>query len=305
MNSDRDERNARTYRVTGINLRSKPSGEADRMMTILTKEAGLIRVIAPSARKQKSSLSGRSSLFVVNDLLIARGKSMDKITQAESIESFPKLALDIRKLTASQYLAELALQQAQSDQSQEGLFYLLMEHLHRLQASAPEEVLARLTHAVYQLLAIAGVAPQMYRCCLSGEILEPEVGNPVWRAAFSVEAGGAITLAALAAWRTEQQGETSEDDREIASGAFTRVAERAVRLYGVRPASRPTQLGAIQMTLMQQLSGKELPYLDPETLPQGMNPDMAWRSIERLLRSCAHYHFDRPIRSATLVDQLF
>ena len=275
------------------------------MMTILTKEAGLIRVIAPSARKQKSSLSGRSSLFVVNDLLIARGKSMDKITQADSLESFPKLALDIRKLTASQYLAELALQQAQSDQSQEGLFYLLMEHLHRLQASEPGEILARLTHAIYQLLAIAGVAPQMYRCCLSGEILEPEVGNPVWRAAFSVEAGGAVTLAALAAWRSEQQGETSEDDREIASGAVTRVAERAVKLYGAKPTSRPIQLGAIQMTLMQQLSGKELPYLDPETLPQGMNPDMAWRSIERLLRSCAHYHFDRPIRSATLVDQLF
>ena len=305
MTSDREERNARTYRVTGINLRSKPSGEADRMMTILTKEAGLIRVIAPSARKQKSSLSGRSSLFVVNELLIARGKSMDKITQADSIESFPKLALDIRKLTASQYLAELALQQAQSDQSQEGLFYLLLEHLHRLQAAAPDEILARLTHAIYQLLAIAGVAPQMYRCCLSGEILEPEVGNPVWRAAFSVEAGGAVTLAALAAWRSEQQGEIAEDDREIQAGNVSRVAERPVRLYSAKPASRPTQLGAIQMTLMQQLSGKELPYLDPETLPNGMNPDMAWRSIERLLRACAHYHFDRPIRSAILVDQLF
>ena len=230
---------------------------------------------------------------------------MDKITQAESIESFPKLALDIRKLTASQYLAELALQQAQSDQSQEGLFYLLLEHLHRLQAAAPDEILARLTHAIYQLLAIAGVAPQMYRCCLSGEILEPEVGNPVWRAAFSVEAGGAVTLAALAAWRSEQQGEVTEDDREIEAGNVSRVAERPVRLYSAKPASRPTQLGAIQMTLMQQLSGQELPYLDPETLPQGMNPDMAWRSIERLLRACAHYHFDRPIRSAILVDQLF
>ncbi len=309
MNSDRDNRSARTYRVTGINLRSKPSGEADRMMTILTKELGLIRVIAPSARKQKSSLSGRSSLFVVNDLLIARGKSMDKITQADSVETFPKLALDIRKLTASQYLAELALQQAQSDQSQEGLFYLLMEHLHRLQASESGEILARLTHGIYQLLAIAGVAPQMYRCCLSGEILEPEVGNPVWRAAFSVEAGGAVTLEALAAWRSQEQGEQPEDDREIQTGdrtaTVTRITERPVRLYSPKQASRPIQLGAIQMTLMQQLSGKELPYLDPGTLPQGMTPDMAWRSIERLLRSCAHYHFDRPIRSATLVDQLF
>ena len=105
MSSSTRDRTTRTYRATGINLRSKPSGEADRLMTILTKEYGLIRVIAPSARKQKSSLSGRSGIFVVNDLLIAQGKSMDKITQAESLQSFPKLSLDIRKLTAGQVSA--------------------------------------------------------------------------------------------------------------------------------------------------------------------------------------------------------
>jgi DNA repair protein RecO (recombination protein O) len=321
MNSFKDDRNARTYRVTGINLRSKPSGESDRLMTILTKEAGLIRVIAPSARKQKSSLSGRSSLFVVNDLLIARGKSMDKITQADSIESFPKLSLDIRKLTAGQYLAELALQQAQSDQSQEGLFYLLMEHLHRLQAAQTEMILPRLTHGVYQLLAIAGIAPQMYRCCLSGEILEPEIGNPVWRAAFSVEAGGAVTLKALAEWRSEQNGNPSQsletDAPDLHPGQeahdesaghhrqVIRVAERPVRIYSAKPTQRPVQLGAIQVSLMQQLAGVDLPPLEVEWLPQGMTTDMAWRSIERLLRGCAHYHFDRAIRSAALIDQLF
>jgi DNA repair protein RecO (recombination protein O) len=323
MNAFKDDRNTRTYRVTGINLRSKPSGESDRLMTILTKEAGLIRVIAPSARKQKSSLSGRSSLFVVNDLLIARGKSMDKITQADSVESFPKLSLDIRKLTAGQYLAELALQQAQSDQSQEGLFYLLMEHLHRLQGAEPEMILPRLTHGVYQLLAIAGVAPQMYRCCLSGEILEPEVGNPVWRAAFSVEAGGAVTVKALAEWRSEQNGspqqpseslnpdlnpdssDASEERSTSNPNRFIRVAERPVRIYSAKFAQRPVQLGAVQVSLMQQLAEGELPLLDVDWLPQGMTTDMAWRSIERLLRSCAHYHFDRPIRSAALIDQLF
>jgi DNA repair protein RecO (recombination protein O) len=318
MDEFKDDRNARTYRVTGINLRSKPSGESDRLMTILTKEAGLIRVIAPSARKQKSSLSGRSSLFVVNDLLIARGKSMDKITQADSVESFPKLSLDIRKLTAGQYLAELALQQAQSDQSQEGLFYLLMEHLHRLQGAEPEMILPRLTHGVYQLLAIAGVAPQMYRCCLSGEILEPEVGNPVWRAAFSVEAGGAVTVKALAEWRSEQNGSPqqpaeshSSDLNSESSGEssppnrFIRVAERPVRIYSAKFVQRPVQLGAVQVSLMQQLADEALPPLDVDWLPQGMTTDMAWRSIERLLRSCAHYHFDRPIRSAALIDQLF
>ncbi len=222
------DRSTRTYRTTGINLRSKPSGEADRLMTILTKEHGLIRAIAPSARKQKSSLSGRSGLFVVNDLLIAKGKSMDKITQAESLQSFPKLSLDIKKLTAGQYLAELALQQALSEQSQEGLFYLLLEHLDRLEQATNDYILPRLTHAVFQLLALAGIAPQMHRCCLSGESLVPEVGNPVWRAAFSVEAGGAVTVKALrAAIDAQNQAHAQEELEERTDG------DGVIRVMGV------------------------------------------------------------------------
>jgi DNA repair protein RecO (recombination protein O) len=51
---------SRTYQTTGINLKSSPIGEADRLVTILTSDYGLIRVIAPGARKPKSSLGGRS-----------------------------------------------------------------------------------------------------------------------------------------------------------------------------------------------------------------------------------------------------
>ena len=68
---------SRTYKVTGINLKGMPLGEADRLLTILTQELGLIRVVAPGARKQNSKLGGRSGLFVVNELLIAKGRSLD------------------------------------------------------------------------------------------------------------------------------------------------------------------------------------------------------------------------------------
>jgi DNA repair protein RecO (recombination protein O) len=307
MATQNRDRATRTYRVTGINLRSKPSGEADRLMTILTKEHGLIRVIAPSARKQKSSLSGRSGLFVVNDLMIAQGKSMDKITQAESLQSFPKLSLDIRKLTAAQYLAELALQQALSEQSQESLYYLLLEHLDRLEASPIDRILPHLTHAIFQLLALAGIAPQLYQCCLSGETLHPEVGNPVWRAMFSVEAGGLVSVAALRASNLKSdRADNSEELLEETNGdGVIRVMERPMRIYNARFIPRPVQLGAIQVSLMQQLAASEVPQLDPTTLPGGMSPDRAWLSIERLLRQCARYHFDRPIRSATLIEQVF
>src|SRR4028119_989456 len=120
---------SRTYKATGINLKSMPLGEADKLVTILTREFGLIRAVAPGARKQKSQLGGRSGLFVVNELLIAKGRSLDKIIQAETKESYPGLGKDLGKLAASQYLAELVLCQADAEQPQEGLYDVLNEHL--------------------------------------------------------------------------------------------------------------------------------------------------------------------------------
>ena len=66
-------RRQRTYRATGINLKAIPLGEADRIVTILTPERGLVRAVAAGARKQKSQLGGRTELFVVNELVLAEG----------------------------------------------------------------------------------------------------------------------------------------------------------------------------------------------------------------------------------------
>lgn len=140
---------SRTYKATGINLKSMPLGESDRILTVLTREFGLMRMVAIGSRKQNSKLGGRSGLFVVNDLLIAKGKSLDKITQAETLESYPGLGRDLKKLTAGQYLAEIVLQQALSEQPQEELYYLFNEHLARLERSPSSQVLPHLSHAVF------------------------------------------------------------------------------------------------------------------------------------------------------------
>ena len=67
-------------------------GESDRVLTVLTREFGLIRAVAPGVRKQRSTIGGRSELFVVNELLIAKGRSLDKITQADTVQSHPGLS---------------------------------------------------------------------------------------------------------------------------------------------------------------------------------------------------------------------
>ena len=184
----------RNYKATGINLKGMAMGEADRLVTVLTKEYGLVRVIAPGARKHKSKLAGRSGLFVVNEALFVKGKSLDKLVQAETVRSFPGLSKDLAKLTASQYLAEIVLSLALSEQPQEELYYLLIEHLARIESAPTAHVLPCLAQATFHLLALAGVAPEVHRCCLSRSPLEVDLSNPDWRVAFSVCSGGVVTL---------------------------------------------------------------------------------------------------------------
>ncbi|KGF72690.1 hypothetical protein DO97_06625 [Neosynechococcus sphagnicola sy1] len=269
-----------TYKAIGINLKSMPLGESDRLVTVLTREFGLVRAVAPGARKHRSKLGGRTSLFVVNDLLISKGRTLDRISQAETLASYPGLSQDLGKLTAGQYLAELALFQALSDQPQEELFYLLNEHLRRLEQCATAVVLAQLTHGVFQLLRLAGIAPQVQACCLTQAPLTPNFTEPEWCIGFSAVIGGTVSLTALARWAQEAKVTISQQ----------------------RPTPVQTRLNALELSLLQQLPQIELP---PGLGEQEVDPSQlqaSWGAVENLLRQYAQYHFDRPIRSAAIVD---
>ncbi|MGV0025530.1 DNA repair protein RecO [Phormidesmis priestleyi] len=282
---------SRTYKATGINLKTMPLGEADRILTVLTREFGLMRVVAIGCRKQNSKLGGRSGLFVVNELMLAKGKSLDKITQAETLESYPGLGRDLKKLTAGQYLAELVLQQALSEQPQEDLFYLLNEHLARLERSPSSQVLSHLTHAVFQLLVLAGIAPQVHQCCVSQTQLHPDLTDSDWQAGFSTAAGGVVTLKELEQIRLEDQGLKGLEKPAQNSNFKTPHSKRSARLN--------TLLNATELTLLQQLAQANLSDSDFPSV------ETAWFSIERILRHYAQYHFDQPIRSAALIDTCF
>lgn len=301
---------SRTYKATGINLKAMPLGEADRLVTILTRELGLIRVVAPGARKQNSKLGGRSGLFVVNELLLAKGRSLDKIAQAETLESYPGLSRDLSKLAASQYLAELVLCHALSEQPQEELYELLNEHLRRLEqlprnTSVPL-VVAHLSHGVFHLLALAGIAPQVQLCCMTQLSLKPDFTDPDWRVGFSVEAGGTVSL-------TLDQARLRNFQRPSISkgGTITQTnTNEEVEVQTAPPPRLNARLDAMELTVLQKLAEAELPQLNTVLSGQSGNLsalpsfDTVWMKLERILRDYAQYHFGRSIRSAALVDAL-
>lgn len=281
---------SRTYKATGINLRGRPLGESDRLLTILTREVGLIQAVAPGARKHQSSLRGRAELFVVNQLLLSQGRSLDKIIQAETVESYSGLSQDLGKLAAGQYLAEVVLSQGLVG-SQEDLFLLLSEHLNRLEqipgTPSPQttlQIIAYLTHGLFHLLALGGIAPQVQYCCRTRHPLIPPVNDPNWRAAFSIDAGG-IFLPASVAMPTKPPPSGTHDLVTVSGSSRLLIT-----------------INSAELTILQQLSQPQLPEMShPMTSDYWLNRQ-EWISVERILRKYAEYHLDCSIRSATLID---
>src|SRR5436305_9819437 len=97
----------RVYRSEGIVLKAYNYGEADHILTLFTPNAGKLRAVAKGMRRTKSRMSGHLDLFKRSTLLVARGRQLDLVTQAETIESFSAMREDLWRSTYCHYVAEL------------------------------------------------------------------------------------------------------------------------------------------------------------------------------------------------------
>jgi DNA repair protein RecO (recombination protein O) len=266
-------------------------GESDRVLTVLTREFGLIRAVAPGVRKQRSTIGGRSELFVVNELLIAKGRSLDKITQADTVQSHPGLSRNLGKLAAAQYLAELAIASALSDEPQEELFWLLGEHLSRLERLSDRTeiqsaavLVAHLTHGIFHLLALAGLAPQVQVCCATRHPLIPNFTDPNWQTGFSIPSGGTFSLSELANLEAELSSEI---------GSLYKSASRSRQINSNKHLTN-FKINAKELAALQELASPEL--------GEGIADRTTWVSVENILRQYAQYHLGFTIRSGSSID---
>ncbi len=90
-------------------LRTQKLGEADRIITLLTRQNGRVRAVAKGIRRTKSRFGARLEPFTHVDVMIHPGRSLDVITQAEVIRAYgPPLAADYPKYTAGAAMLETA-----------------------------------------------------------------------------------------------------------------------------------------------------------------------------------------------------
>jgi DNA repair protein RecO (recombination protein O) len=97
------------YRDDGVVLRTQKLGEADRIITLLTRHNGRVRAVARGVRRTKSRFGARLEPFTHVDVMIHNGRSLDVITQAEVIRAYgTPLATDYPKYTAGTAMLETA-----------------------------------------------------------------------------------------------------------------------------------------------------------------------------------------------------
>jgi DNA repair protein RecO (recombination protein O) len=104
-----DNEDVQGYRDDGVVLRTHKLGEADRIITLLTRQNGRVRAVAKGVRRTKSRFGGRLEPFTHVDVLIHPGRSLDVIQQAEVIRAYGKpLATDYPRYTAGTAMLETA-----------------------------------------------------------------------------------------------------------------------------------------------------------------------------------------------------
>lgn len=159
------------YRDEAIVLRTHKLGEADRIITLLTRQHGRVRAVARGVRRTTSKFGSRLEPFTHVDLQLAEGRNLDTITQAETLSPFHAgIGHDYDRYTAGTVMLETA-DRLVAEEGEPALqqFLLLVGGLRVLAAGdrAPNQVLDSF---LLRSLAVAGYAPSFDACARCGSL---------------------------------------------------------------------------------------------------------------------------------------
>ena len=175
----------RSFRVNAIVLRHSDWGEADRLLTLFTREMGKLRAVAKGARKARSRKAGHLEPFTHVRLQLAQGRDLPIVTQAETVDAYIPLRDDLIKTGYAAYTAELIDRFTYEEESESSIpFRLLMETLGRI--SQEKEAWLAVRYYEMRLLDSLGFRPQLFTCANCESKIEAEDQF------FSLAAGGVI-----------------------------------------------------------------------------------------------------------------
>ncbi len=175
---------SRLYRTPAVVIKRMDLGEADRIVTLFSRDEGKIRAVAKGVRRSTSRSAGHLEPFTLTDVLFAVGRELDVISQADTLESFRGIREDLDRTTHAYYLTELVDLLTEDRQENRLVYDILVRGLHDLVASADARMVIILFHL--DLLEAVGYRPELRECVACRAAIEPERNH------FSALLGGVV-----------------------------------------------------------------------------------------------------------------
>jgi DNA repair protein RecO (recombination protein O) len=178
------------YRDEAVVLRTQKLGEADRIVTLLTRRHGRVRAVAKGVRRTGSRFGSRVEPFMQVDLQLHesggnRTSSLDIVTQAETIAPFgERIATDYARYTAATAVLETAERLTAEEREPSLRLYLLLVGALRALAEGQHEPALVLDAFILRALALAGYEPSLDACA--------RCDLPGPHRFFAVAAGGSV-----------------------------------------------------------------------------------------------------------------
>ena len=171
-----------THTTQAINLKSYPLKESDKIVVMYSKDKGLIRAVAKGIKKTKSSLGARMEAFIANTLLLAKGRNMDIVSQAETVNAFAGTRKDLDKIFYSMYLTEIVNNfGVENDPCSEEIYDTLYSALKSIaNAQLKKDILLTVLKFQLKMMHISGFSPEFNTCLKSGCKIESNAYFMVW-----------------------------------------------------------------------------------------------------------------------------
>src|SRR5687767_2079913 len=159
-------------------------GEADNIITLVTDGRGKVRAVAKGVRKTKSRFGGRLEPLCHVALQLYEGRSLDTITQVETLEQFRGVREDLDRLTRATTMLEAVDALVQEGHEDRRLYQMLLGALRTLEATPSPLVVPAF---FWKLLAHVGFRPLLDQCASCGATEETDE-----LVAFDLEEGGVL-----------------------------------------------------------------------------------------------------------------
>lgn len=163
------------YVTEAINLKSYNLNDADKIIVMYSKDNGLIKGVAKGIKKPKSKLGARMDLLVANSLQLLKGRSMDTILQAQTVNNFRKTKEDIDKIMYSSYISELVMNFGEGTESvSKDIYELLYKALNRVsEAETKKDALIAVIKFQLKILLFMGFCVELDTClCCREQVLD-------------------------------------------------------------------------------------------------------------------------------------